>query len=104
MHDPRFHILKVPENEGTVYGSLLHREHIASPLKMVVRKNGAAHNGQIGVGTEEIVGQKRDKIQELSEGFLGNGHRNMLFVENDAMLIVVHIGRILHHHGRAAKC
>ena len=58
-------------------------------------QNGAAHNGQIRVGTHEVVGELLDKVQELAEGGAVDLHGDMLPVEDDAVLIIVHIGGVL---------
>ena len=62
---------------------------------MVVVQDGAADNGQIGVGTQHVVGQLPHEGKELLEGAAADLHGGMLGVEDDAVLLIISIGRIL---------
>ena len=67
----------------------IHRELVVSPLEVVVRKNRAAHDGQIGVGAEEIVRELLHKGEQAAEAGLGNRHRAMNIAQHDAMLVII---------------
>ena len=73
-----------------------------SALEVLVTQNGAAHNGQIGIGAYKVVGEHPDKVQQLLEGGLVNLHGDVLRIEDNAVLVVVHIGGVLQAPVRAA--
>ena len=62
---------------------------------MVVRKNGAAHNGKIGIGTQHIMRKLFYKVKLLDKSGAVYAHRNVLCRKGDAMFIIINIGRIL---------
>ena len=62
---------------------------------MVVGQNGTAHDRKIRIGAQEIVGEQLDEIEELYKGRSLDLHGHMLAAENDTVLVIVHIGRIL---------
>ena len=62
---------------------------------MLMGKDGATHYGQIRIGANKIMGQYADKGKELFKGGLVYHHGGVLLIENYAVFIVVHIGRIL---------
>ena len=64
-------------------------------------QDGAAHNGQVRVGTHEVVGELPDEIQELAEAGPVNFHGGVLPVEADAVLVVIDIRGVLQKPGRA---
>ena len=72
-----------------------HGEGIVTALKMLVAQNRTAHNGEIGVGADEVVGQEIQKIKELLEHRCVDLHGDVLLVESDAVLVVVAVGGIL---------
>ena len=72
-----------------------HREGIVTALKMLMREDRAADNGQIGVGADKIMRKLSDKIKQLAEYRRVDHHRDMLAVEHDAVLMIVAVGRIL---------
>ena len=92
-------IFKPGKAPGKLYGCLLHGEGIPSALEMVVAQDAAAHNGQVGVGANKIVGELLHKVQQLPEGGIFNLHGGVLLVEDDAMLVIVHIGAVLQAPG-----
>ena len=101
LHDAGLYVLIAGEGEGGLYGSLGHSEGVPAALEVVVGQDGAAHDGQVGVGAHEVVGELTHKVQELTEAGLVNFHGGVLAVEADAVLVVVHIGGVLQEPGRA---
>ena len=100
VDNPRRHIRKARERIGGLHLRFLHRKHIASPLEMVVRQDRAAHNGQIRVGADKIMGKLPHKVQQLFKAGPVNLHRRMDAVKTNTVLIVINIGRILKIPGR----
>ena len=99
MHDARLHVLKAGEGDLPLDGGFRHGEGVISSLEMVVGQNGAAHDGKIRVGAQEIVGEQLHEVKQLHEGILLDLHRRVLAVEHDAVLVVIHVGRILETPG-----
>ena len=62
---------------------------------MVVGQNRTAYDRKIRIGSQEIMGEQLDEIEELHEGGSLDLHGHMLTAENDAVLVIIHIGRIL---------
>ena len=58
-------------------------------------KNRAANDRQVCIRAYKIVGKLLHKIEELNKGGLVYSHRCMLSIENDAMLVIVNVRRIL---------
>ena len=91
----RFHIFKAVQRAVLLHVRARHRKRIVAALVVVVCQNGTANDGQIGIRAEEIVRKLLHKIKQLVERALVNLHRHMLAAEHNAVLIVVHIRRIL---------
>ena len=94
-------VLKAGEGHRGLHGGLLHGEGIAAALEVVVGQNGAAYDGQIGVGAHEVMGELPHKVQQLSKTGPVDLHGSVDAVQADAVLIVVDIGGVLHEPGRA---
>ena len=94
-HDSRLHVLKTFQGKILLNGRFGHGKGVMSALEMVVAQNGAAHNGQIRVGAQEIVGEQPDEIEQLHKRGPLDLHGNVLPVEHDAVLVIIHIGGIL---------
>ena len=62
---------------------------------MVMAKNRTAHNRKVCVGPHKIMRKLLYKVKKFHVCIMLNLHRNMPAVEHDAVLIVVHIRRIL---------
>ena len=62
---------------------------------MLVRKDRAADDGQIGIGADEIMRELTDEIKELQKYRRVDDHRDMLAVEHDTMLVIVAVGGVL---------
>ena len=46
-------------------------------LKMVVRQNRAADNGQVGIGADKIMRELADEIEQLAEAGTVDLHRGV---------------------------
>ena len=64
-------------------------------------QDGAAHDGQVGVGAHKIMGELAHKVQQLGKAGPVDLHGDVLPVQADAVLIVVHIGGVLQKPGGA---
>ena len=55
----------------------------------------AAYNGQVCVAAQEVMGELLHEFQELGKGGAVNHHGGVPGVEDDAVLVIIHIGGIL---------
>ena len=101
LDDARFHVLIAGEGEGCFHRSLLHGEGVVSALEVVVGQDGAAHDGQVGVGAHEVVGELAHEVQQLAKAGPVDLHGHVLAVQADAVLVVVDIGGVLQKPGGA---
>ena len=62
---------------------------------MVMAQDRTANDRKVCIGTKEIMREKFHKIKQLDKRISLDLHRCMLAVEHDAVLIVIHIWRIL---------
>ena len=62
---------------------------------MVMTQNRTADNRQIRIGTHKIMRKLFYEIKQLTERVVLYLHRNMSGVENDTMLVIIYIRRIL---------
>ena len=69
---------------------------MVAALEVVVGEDGAAHDGQIGVGADEVVGELIDEVKHAHKAVVGDAHGHVFVVEYDAVLAVVEVGGILH--------
>ena len=90
------HIVKAIHSEGLLLRSPLHGEGVTSPLKMLMTENAASHDGQISVGADKIMRKLLHKGEQLTEHRPVDDHGHMAAVHHDAVLVIVHIGGILH--------
>ena len=72
---------------------------------MLVGQYAAAHDGQVGVGPQEIVGELLHEGKQLVEHSTVNDHGRVPGIHDDAVFIIINVGRILeapelavHHH------
>ena len=74
----------------------MHGHEVSAALKMLVIENGAAHDGQRRIAPDKVIWQKVDKIEK----FIGRAfvylHGNVPLIDDDAVLVVIRIRRILH--------
>ena len=61
-------------------------------LEMVVVQDGAAHDGQVGIAAQQVVGELRHKSEEPPEGAPVDAHGHVPAVQHDAVLGVVGVG------------
>ena len=94
-HDAAGHIVEAADAEGLLDFSGFHGEYVASALKMVVGENRAAHDGQVGIGAHKVVRKLGHKVQELAEAGAVDLHGRVLGVKDDAVLVVINVGRVL---------
>ena len=74
---------------------LFHSKSIVTALEMVVAENGSAYDWKICIGAQEVMRKCLYKIKQFHKSCPLDLHRCMLTVENDTVLIVIHIWRIL---------
>ena len=60
-----------------------------------MREDRAADNRQIGIGAEKVVRKPGDEIELLDERTAVDFHRCMLAGQHNAVLVVIHVGRVL---------
>ena len=68
-------------------------------LEMVVAQNRAAHNGQVRIGANKIMGELVHKAQQLLKGRPLDLHGSVPGIEGNAMLIIIDVGRVLQEPG-----
>ena len=100
LHDPGLHVLKAADLDGQLHRRLLHGEGVAPALEVVVRQDRAADDGQVRVRADEVVRELPHEVQQLAEAGLVYLHGRVDAVEDDAVFVIIHIGRILHEPGR----
>ncbi len=64
-------------------------------LEMVVTQNGAADDGEVGVGSDEIVRDGVDEIEQTAEGRSVDMHGAMMGAHGDAVLVKVRVWGVL---------
>lgn len=62
---------------------------------MIMAQNRTADDRQIRIGAEHIMRKLLYKVKQLHKGIVLDFHRRVLAVKHDAVLIIIHIGRIL---------
>ena len=73
-----------------------------SALEMLVAQDAAADDGQVRVAADKIVRESRHEVEQLFKGLPADHHRRMLSVQDDAVLVVIDIGAVLHEPLAAA--
>ena len=63
LDDTGFDVLKAPEGQLLLHMRLLHGKAVVTALKVLVAEDTAAHDGQIGVGTNKIMGKQGHEVQ-----------------------------------------
>ncbi len=92
---PAGHVLIAGHGKIPFHRGLFHGKDVAATLKMLVGEDAAAHDGQVGVGAHEVVGELAHKVQELGKGSPVDLHGHMPAIEHDAMLVIVNVGGVL---------
>ncbi len=95
MENPRRHIRIAVEGNLLFDRRILHRESAAAALEMLVGEDGPAYDRQIRIASDEIVRELFCKARQLLKGPVVDHHRRMLLVQDNAVLVVVDIRRIL---------
>ena len=72
-----------------------HGELVRAALEVVVRQNRAAHDGQVGVGANEVVREKVDKVEQAGQALAVDVHRAMFGAHGNAVLVKVRIRAVL---------
>ncbi len=67
----------------------------ASSLVVIVGKDRASDDRDIRIASSHIMRKLFDERKEVFERFAVDLHRNMLFIQDNTMFIVVHIRRVL---------
>ena len=76
-------------------GGMHHGELVRAALEVVVRQNRAAHDGQVGVGTDEVVREQVHKIEQAGQALAVDVHRTMLGAHGNAVLVKIRIRAVL---------
>ena len=95
LDQARLNVLVAPESDGGFHGGGLHGEGVVAALEVLVAQNGAADDGQVCVGADEVVGKQGYEVQQLFKGGAVDFHGHVLAVEDDAVLVIVDIGGVL---------
>ena len=92
LHHTGRHVLIARHREASLHRRLGHGEIIVSALEVLMGQDGAAHDGQVRIGTHKVMREHRHKIKELPEGRPVDLHGRMRRIQDDAVLVVIHIG------------
>ena len=95
LDDARADIVKAAEADRLLDRRALHGKCVVPALEMVVAQDGAADDGQVGIRADKVVRELADEVQQLAEGRAVDLHRRMRAVEDDAVLVIIDIRRIL---------
>ena len=95
LYNSAVNVIKPCDREFFFNRSFRHRELVVSTLKMVMGKNRAANNRQVGVASDYVVRKKLYKVKKIAESFRADFHRLMLVAKDNAVLVVIDIRRIL---------
>ncbi len=74
-----------------------------SALIVVVCQDRPADNGDVRVGSQGVVRELIRKIRQVLESIVVHPHGDVLFVEDDAVFVVVDVRGILHVVSAAAE-
>ena len=66
-----------------------------SALEVVVRKDRAAHDGKVGVGTDEVMRNGVHEVEETRERLAVDVHGTMMRAHGDTVLVEVGVGGVL---------
>ena len=92
FYNAHLHIRKLRKHIVFFNRCFCHGKSIVAALKMLMAENRTAHNGQICIRANEIVGQNIQHIKQLLKHCRIDLHCCMLFVEHNAVLVVIPIG------------
>gem|GEM_PF-5632468 len=84
-------------------GRLCHGERVAAALVVVMREDGTADDREVCIRAEEVVRQNRHEVQEVLEAAAADLHRDVLAIQDDAVLVVVRVRAVLHEPAMAGE-
>ena len=84
-------------------GGMHHGELVRAALEVVVRQDRAAHDGQVGVGANEIVREQVHKVEQTGQALAVDVHRTMLGAHGNAVLVKVRVRAVLEAPALAIK-
>ena len=102
-HDAAAHLGRPRQRYVALDGRLHKRKHVPPALEVVVREDGSAHNGQVGVRPNEVERKQVDEIEQPHEAGRVDLHGPVLGRKRDAMFVEVRIGRELKAPALAGK-
>ena len=102
-YNARLNVLKIIEYQLFLDLGASHCKVVITALHMVVGENGAANDGQIGIGAHEIVGEEINEIKSLLHESAVDLHGHVIAGKSDAVLVIVRVGRILEIPASARK-
>ena len=76
-------------------GRVMHGHQVLAALEVFVIEDGPAHDGEGSVAPDEVVGENVHKIEKLGGGVCVDVHGDVLFVDGDAVFLVIGIGGVL---------
>ncbi len=97
------HARERPHREGLGHLGAHHGELVRAALEVVVREDGAAHDGEVGVGADEVVGEQVDEVEQAAKRLLVDVHRAVVRAHRDAVLVEVGVGGVLEAPALAVK-
>ena len=95
VDDARLDVFVTGDRELALILRLRHGELVAAALEVVVAQDRAADDGQVGVRAEEVVRELPDEVEEFAERRAVDLHGHVFTVQDDAVLVVVDIRRVL---------
>ena len=101
--DPAVDVLVARNMEAILDRRAVHRKAVPPALEMVVDEDGPADDRQVGVRADEVVRKERDEFEQTRKIPAVDVHGLVRAVQNDAVLVVVDIGRILQRPGLGAE-
>ena len=76
-------------------GGVHHGELVCAALEVVVRQDRAAHDGQVGVGADEVMREQVHKVEQAGQALAVDVHRTMLGAHGNAVLVKVRVRAVL---------
>ena len=95
VDDARLDVFVTGDRELALIRRLRHGKLVAAALEVVVAQDRAADDGQVRVGPEEVVRELSDEVEEFAERRAVDLHGHVFTVQDDAVLVVVDIRRVL---------
>ena len=96
-------VFKARDCELFLYLCARHGKLIVSALVMVVAQYAASYYRQICIRTDEIVREQRHEVEQIAERLPVYMHRDVLFIEDYAVLVIVNIRTVLQEEIHSAQ-